>query len=78
MDNRKVAEIADVYSKQIQNLDSESLKSIVEDHSKAVEYVKKGIELTNWNKSLTDEDIEAIANEMQVVAKMIIKERSTN
>jgi hypothetical protein len=75
MDNRKVEEIADVYRKQIQNLDSESLKSIAEDHSKALEYVKKGIELTNWDKSLTEENIEAIANEMQLVAQMVLKER---
>ncbi len=70
-------ELKKKYQAQIEQLDSDNLKIILADREKALECAKKGIEHIEPEK-LTPEHIESIANEMQIVAKMILKERSVN
>lgn len=65
------------YQAQIEKLESDDLREIVEDREKALEAARKGIEEVEPEK-LTVEHIEAMANEMQVIAKMILEERSKN
>ncbi len=70
-------ELKKKYQAQIEQLDSDNLKIILSDREKALEYAKKGIEQIE-PKKLTPEHIESIANEMQIVAKMILEERTKN
>ena len=65
------------YQAQIEQLDSDNLKIILEDREKALQYARKGIEQIEPEK-LIPEHIESIANEMQIVAKMILEERTKN
>lgn len=65
------------YQAQIELLDSDKLELIVEDREKALEYARKGIEQVEPEK-LTPDHIEAMANEMQIIAKMILEERTKN
>lgn len=65
------------YQSQIENLDSEPLREIVENRERAVEAARKGIEMVEPDK-LTPEHIEAIANEIQIIGKMILEERTKN
>lgn len=65
------------YQAQIEQLDSGPLQEIVTNREKAIEAARKGIELVEPEK-LTPEHIEAIANEMQIIAKMILEERTKN
>jgi hypothetical protein len=60
---------------QLQNLDIKTIELLATEHSKAVEYFKIGREVIHGSK-LTDEEIEAKANEMQAVARMLLKEKS--
>ena len=62
---------------QLEKIGDETLEIIYKNHAKAVEYVKKGAEAVNYRK-LEQTEIEELAHEMQVVAKMVLKERSTN
>jgi len=61
--------------KQLKNLDIKTIELLAEDHSKAVEYFKIGREIIQGSK-LTDEEIEAKANEFQTLAKMELERRS--
>lgn len=70
-------ELKKQYQAQIEQLDSDNLKIILTDREKALEYAKKGIEQLEPEK-LTPEHIESIANEMQIIAKMILEERTKN
>lgn len=65
------------YQAEIEKLDSENLKIILEDREKALEYAKRGIEQVEPEK-LSTEHINTIADEMQIVAKMILEERTKN
>lgn len=65
------------YQAEIEKLESEDLIEVAESREKALELARKGIEQVEPDK-LTPEHIESIANEMQVVAKMILEERSKN
>lgn len=64
----------DSIEKQLQTLNTETIKLLAEDHSKAQEYIKIGRELTNAEE-LTDKQTEGMANEMMIIAKMILAER---
>ncbi len=77
MDANKIEELQEKYKKQFQNLDSEGLRQISTDRSKAEEYAKKGIE-TVEPKNLNYDYIQTVANTMQLVAKMLLEERSKN
>lgn len=65
------------FQDQIEKLDSDSLRDVVKDRQKALELAKRGIEQVE-PKKLTHEHIESIANELQIVAKMILEERKIN
>lgn len=56
--------------KKLQKLDNETLQLISIDHSKAVEYIK------NYNQDLSNEQVESLAQEMQTIAQMLLKERA--
>lgn len=64
------------YRKQFQKIDSESLEVIREDRNKALEYAEKGIKISEPEK-LTPEYIELVADSMQILARMILIERSS-
>ncbi len=61
------------YKAQIDSLDKETLKLMVEDHIKALEYARKGIEEKEPEKVNDVEYLEAIANGMQKLAKIILE-----
>ena len=65
------------FQSQVEQLDSNNLKIIVDNREKALEYARKGIEQVEPEK-LTPEHIESMANELQIVAKMILEERTKN
>ena len=65
------------FQAEIEQFDSENLKIIAENREKALEYARKGIEQVEPEK-LTPEHIESMANELQIVAKMILEERTKN
>lgn len=75
--NKCMDELKRKYQTEIENLDSDQLKSIAENRDKAMEAARKGIQLVE-PEELTPEHIEAIANEMQIIAKMILEERTKN
>lgn len=74
MDSKKLEELSEKYKKQLQNLDTQGLKMLADDHTRALEYAKNGIEMVE-PENLTDEYVETVANTMQSVAKMILEER---
>lgn len=65
------------FQAQIEKLESEDLREVVKSRQKALELAKRGIEQVE-PKKLTHEHIESIANELQIVAKMILEERKIN
>ena len=75
MSAKNIAVLSEQFKSELEQLDIETLKVMVDNHSKAVEYVKKGIVMTEWSKSLTEEQIETIAKEAQAVAKMFLQEK---
>lgn len=56
--------------KKLQKLNDETLQSIITDYPKAVEYIK------NNNQDLNNEQVESLAQEMQIIAQMLLKERT--
>ena len=75
MNSKNVTEISKDYQKRLQNIETETLELIYKDHAKAVEYIKKGRKAVD-GEELTDNQLEQIANEIQVIAKMILSERT--
>lgn len=73
--NSDLTDLSEQYKKQIDSLDDETLRMTIDDRGKALEYARKGIEQIEPEK-LTDEYVEAVANEMQNIAKMILEERA--
>ncbi len=61
--------------KQLDELDDETLETIFKDHSKAVEYVKKGLKNVSIEE-LNNRSIEDMAHEMQLIAKIALNERT--
>ncbi len=75
MDAKKIEKLASEYKKQLDKLESETLQIMSGDRLKAVEYARKGIaEIEPEN--LNEEYVQTVANEMQVIAKMILEERN--
>lgn len=74
MNTTKVQELSLEHRRILNNLDKETLKLIVEDHSIAIEYAKKGVESVE-PENVNREYIESVANEMQVLADMLLQER---
>lgn len=74
MDPKNIQKLSEEYKQQLEKLDSETLEIIYNDHSKALEYAKKGIEMIEPEK-LSDKYINELAYEMQAVAKMVLTER---
>lgn len=74
-----IATLPDNYKKRIGELSDESLKIILKDRKKAIEYAKRGIEQTEPKKA-NDEYITLVADSMQILAKIVLEERelSTN
>lgn len=70
-------ELRNKYQAEIEKLESDDLRKIVEDRERALEAARKGIEEVEPDK-LSPDYISTIANEMQIVAKMILEERTKN
>ena len=66
--------LSDSYEKAIQKLDNEVLEIISQNREKALEYARKGIAQAEPNK-LTDRHITLVADNMQIIARVILKER---
>lgn len=60
--------------KQLDNLDTATVKLLAKDHLKARQYIRIGREAIKADK-LTDEELDQIANELQAVAKMLLDEK---
>lgn len=71
-----VEKVSEEIKKQLEMLDDETLETIFKDHSKAVEYVKKGFKHVSIEE-LNNRSIEDIAHEMQLIAKIALNERAT-
>ncbi|MDO8659483.1 MAG: hypothetical protein Q7K54_02675 [Candidatus Parcubacteria bacterium] len=65
-----ILKLSEEIQKKLQKLDNEILQSISTDHSKAIEYIK------NNKQRLSNEQVKSIAQEMQIVAQMLLKERA--
>jgi hypothetical protein len=63
------------YKKQLESLDKEALKLVVDDHIKALEYANIGIRQVEPEKINDIDYLEQVANEMQKLAKMILESR---
>ena len=63
--------------KQLESLDKETLENLAGDLSASLEYAKKSI-LQNEPENLSDEYVKILAKEMQIIAKMRLKESFSN
>lgn len=63
------------YKKQIDQLSTETIVRLAGNHQDALEQARKLLE-KNYPNDLTEENIEAVADEMQRIAKMIWEERT--
>lgn len=63
------------YKKQIDQLSTETIVRLISNRQEALEQAKKLIE-KNYPDSLTEENVEVVANEFQSLAKMIWEERT--
>lgn len=75
MNTKRIEEISSNYKKQIQKLDNDTLRLIIKNRMQAIEYAKKGIEEVE-PEILTGEHIRSVASEIQIVANLILEERS--
>lgn len=74
MKTKSLDEVRDEIEKQLQNLNPETLKLLAEDHKKAEEYIEIGRKVSG-GKKLDADQIEMIANEMQNLARLELKQR---
>ncbi len=63
------------YKKLIQRLRSETLKLVIDDRNKAREYVKSSLQKLD-PKNLNNEYIELLINEMQKLARIVLRKRT--
>lgn len=77
MRSKHIEEISSKYKQEIQKLNSEGLRVLSKDRSRAIEYAKKGIEEIEPEK-LNDDYIRAVASEMQIIANLVLEERAKN
>lgn len=63
-----------LYKSEIQKLSTEGLNRIFKDRSEALKFAKKGIKKID-PRNLSDENVDALASEMQFFAKLILEER---
>lgn len=66
---------SDKYKEQIEQLSTETIVRLAGNRQDALDQARKLLE-KNYPNDLTDENIEAVADEMQTVAKMIWEERT--
>lgn len=71
-----IQKVSDEIKKELEKLDNETLEIIYKDHSKAVQYVKIGLQNVSIEE-LSKKSIEDMASEMQMVAKMELNQRSS-
>ena len=64
------------YKKKLANLDTETLRQVAQSHATAQQYAERGIGAVE-PENLNERYIETIANEMQAIAKMVLKERGS-
>jgi hypothetical protein len=72
--NSKLIFNIDLYKRQIQKLDTEGIKRIFTDRSDALKFAKEGIEKID-PQNHNNEDVDSIANEMQLFARLLFEER---
>ncbi|HUD44954.1 MAG TPA: hypothetical protein VMR41_05395 [Patescibacteria group bacterium] len=77
MDEQELEKLAEKYKKQLEKLDTETLNVIANDFYKAAKYAKAGLAKIE-PKNLDSKHVEFVANEMQTVARLLLKERLTN
>ncbi len=63
------------FRKQIEQLSTETIVRLVGNRQDALEQAKNLLE-NNYPNDITEENIEAVADDMQMTAKMIWKERT--
>jgi len=73
MDTKSIGELAKIYKKFLESLDDETVNLIAKDYTVALSAAKKGIEEIEPDK-LNPEYIQQVANELQLIAKMVVNE----
>lgn len=63
--------------KQLESLGKDTIEKLTKDFSIALEYARKSI-LQNEPENLSDEYVKTLAKEMQIIAKMRLKEKFSN
>ncbi len=66
---------SEVFKKQIEQLSTETIVRMVGNRQDALEQARKLLE-KNYPNNITKENIEAVADDMQMIAKMIWEERT--
>jgi len=74
MNIKQLEELMAEYKKKLMHLDTETLKQVAQNHATAQQYAERGIGVIE-PENLNDKYIETIANEMQTIAKMLLRER---
>ena len=69
-----LASLPCLWQDQIKTFSVQTLQTVLENREKALEYAKKGIEESEPEK-ITKEYVEKVANSMQVLARIVLKER---
>ncbi len=75
MNVKKLESLLKDYKSKLARLDTETLKQVTQNHATAQQYAERGIGVIE-RENLNDKYIETIANEMQSIASMLLKERS--
>ncbi len=76
MDLKSLQKSKEAIKKQLKSLDIKTIELLVQDHSKALKYIRIGRKVTNGS-DLSDEEAESVANELQEMAKMELSQRSS-
>jgi len=66
---------SEVFKKQIEQLSTETIVRLVGNRQDALGQARKLLE-KNYPNDITEENIEAVADDMQMIAKMIWEERT--
>ena len=74
VDKFLLSTLPEIYKVGIRKLSDESLQTILEDRKKALKYAKKGIMQVEPGK-ITDKYILLIADSMEILARIELKER---
>jgi len=74
MNIKQLETLREEYKKKLAHLDTETLRQVAQNHATAQKYAERGIG-TIEPENLNDKYIETIANEMQVLARLLLTER---